>query len=396
MTLEAQISLLTVPQEFCRLCNALLVADYGDDFLPIDDDRPDRGNDGYLKSEHRMFAMHCFKRAQNQSLDDAVRRKMIGDLGKAVALKNSGLWDIRAWTFLSNYPVAEQIAQEVYRVGERAGIDVSWRGPSELALLLQRHPHVADRFPQLQVHDVADQIGRMRDDLQRLVPAPDPPLPYVPATEDELLRVVADAHDLWEYRLFAGVLRQGRQAREARYLDYTLGIVDQPQRLSFQDANRFVSDCMDRVANAVGVLDTVCQESVQENAFGRPGEPGDADAIQHLAGRMLTTYDSLLTVAADLRSLEPPAVLAQIHRLLPEYVARPITALRDCFLSAEQQIGDACEVIANGNEGEPISITLTVDVSFDPELQRQIDAALRRTKWRVRWLAWTGGDLERR
>jgi hypothetical protein len=32
---------------------------------------------------------------------------MVGDLGKAVMLKEQELWDIEAWTHLSNYPVPE-------------------------------------------------------------------------------------------------------------------------------------------------------------------------------------------------------------------------------------------------------------------------------------------------
>jgi hypothetical protein len=86
MNLQAQIELITVPQDFNRLCNAVLRAEYGDDFLSIDDDRSDRGNDGYLKSEKRMFAAHCFKRVQNQSLDREIRHKMVTDLRKAVQL----------------------------------------------------------------------------------------------------------------------------------------------------------------------------------------------------------------------------------------------------------------------------------------------------------------------
>jgi hypothetical protein len=39
-----------------------MTVEYGDDFLPIDDDRADRGNDGYLKSEKRLFAAHCLQR----------------------------------------------------------------------------------------------------------------------------------------------------------------------------------------------------------------------------------------------------------------------------------------------------------------------------------------------
>jgi hypothetical protein len=66
MSLEAEIGRMTDPQEFMRLCNAVLSAEHGDDFLPIDDDRPDRGNDGYLKSQKRIFAAHCFKRRPEQ------------------------------------------------------------------------------------------------------------------------------------------------------------------------------------------------------------------------------------------------------------------------------------------------------------------------------------------
>ncbi|WP_045877243.1 hypothetical protein [Pseudofrankia sp. DC12] len=94
MNLAAQISLITVPQEFTRLCNAVLRAEYGSDFLPIDDDRSDRGNDGYLKPEKRLFAMHCFKRAQNQGLDGEIRSKMLGDLAKAVKLRTESAWII--------------------------------------------------------------------------------------------------------------------------------------------------------------------------------------------------------------------------------------------------------------------------------------------------------------
>ncbi len=147
MSLETQISLITVPQEFARLCNAVLHAEHGDDFLPIDDDQPDAGNDGYLKSTRRMFAMHCFKRVQNQSIDQLIRRKMVGDLGKAIALKQAGVWPIDAWTFVSNYPVSERIAAEVVPIGSRAGIDVSWKGPAELAAAIQEHPRIREPVP---------------------------------------------------------------------------------------------------------------------------------------------------------------------------------------------------------------------------------------------------------
>lgn len=132
MNLEAQIELMTVPQEFTRLCNAVLVAEHGDDFLPIDDDRADHGNDGYRKSTRQVFTVHCFKRIQKQAITGEIRRKMLGDLGKAKTLKEQGLWNIDSWTFLANYPIPEEIGREAISLGAKNEIDVSWLGPSFL------------------------------------------------------------------------------------------------------------------------------------------------------------------------------------------------------------------------------------------------------------------------
>jgi len=152
LSTENQISLINNPQEFTRLYNAILKAEHGDDFLAIDDDRADRGNDGYLKSECRIYAGHCFKRVQNQSLDSEIRRKMVSDLKKAIALKKSEDWQITAWTFISNYPIVHDIVRDLYDMGREEGIDVAWRGPADLADLLQRHPHLRPRFPILQIN----------------------------------------------------------------------------------------------------------------------------------------------------------------------------------------------------------------------------------------------------
>jgi hypothetical protein len=112
MNLEAQIELITAPQEFTRLCNAVFAAEHGDDFLPIDDDRADRGNDGYLKSAKRVVALHCFKRAQNKGIDAAIRRKMLGDLGKTKTLKEQGLWEVQEEAFGAPGSPGEQVPIE--------------------------------------------------------------------------------------------------------------------------------------------------------------------------------------------------------------------------------------------------------------------------------------------
>lgn len=146
MNLANQISLINNSQDLMRLCIAALTADYGDDFLPIADDRADGGNDGYLKSEAKLFAVHCFKRLQNQSIENEILTKMMSDFRKALKLRSEGKWEIRSWTFLTNYPISEEIARKVIQLGEASSIEVSWRGPEYFADVLQRVVSVRYNF----------------------------------------------------------------------------------------------------------------------------------------------------------------------------------------------------------------------------------------------------------
>ena len=137
----------------------MLQAEYGDEYLLIDDDRADRGNDGYLQSEKRIFAGHCFKRVQNQKIDKEITDKMVSDFNKALVLKQQGdRWDIEAWTFLSNYPISEGIAASIVARGKANSIDVSWRGPEYFAGMLQKHKYVREQFPNLMGDETMSQF----------------------------------------------------------------------------------------------------------------------------------------------------------------------------------------------------------------------------------------------
>jgi hypothetical protein len=397
VTLESQIELMTVPQEFCRLCNAVLRASHGDDFLPIDDDQPDAGNDGYLKSERRIFAMHCFKRVQNRSLEPLIRRKMIGDLGKAIALKRAGLWEVEAWTFITNYPVSDSIARDVVLTGEAAGIDVSWRGPTDLAVELERHPVLRERFPALQVNAVSEQLEAINEQVDGIVRSLSPenePFSGVPKSPEEESWLVATGADFWEYRLFGGVLHQGRDALEFKYLDHAMDIVPRRVEMSFQDANRALSDAFRRVRDIAETINQAFAPTAQERAFGPPGQPGDAVAIRHLAQRVLAVYEELLDAAALIRSVDPPDLQRPIFAIAARYMDEPIEQLRRFIAKAVAEF-DALPERAAGLD-QPLVITLQLVVSINDATQREFDREARLLRRRIRWLGWIGGDLDAR
>lgn len=390
MSLEAQIQLITVPQEFTRLCNAVLAAEHGDDFLPIDDDRPDRGNDGYLKPQKRVFAVHCFKRIQNQSLDQAIRRKMVGDLGKAITLKREGLWDIDAWTFLSNYPIDEETGRKVWRMGREADIDVSWRGPDYLAQVLHEHKSIRDQFPALQANEISDRLSELAvavsqgsAGVDRSIAPPD----RVPRTSDEKQALLVTKPAGWEYLLFASVLLKGKDDLEMKWHDHNMPPFRRTVVISdAKDALTYLGDEFGNVRALVNAMGVVHSTEAQEQAFGAPGESGDPVRIEHLAKRVIQTYEGILDWAAMIRGVEPPEVLQDVFEVAARMADRPLTQFRQFVDRVVLEIDKVPTLLADPDAiEEPITIVLNLTLEIDDDVAAEFDQKMKRANRKIRW-----------
>jgi hypothetical protein len=384
VNLHAQIGLITVPQEFTRLCNAILTAEYGDDYLPIDDDRADRGNDGYLKSEKRLFAAHCFKRIQNQGIDSAIRGKMIGDLGKAIALKREGIWDIEAWTFLSNYKVSEAIAVRLVEMGQEAEIDVSWRGPDEVASSLRRHKNVLEQFPELETSEINQQLVEIQALLSPLSNvitdtsvSTSPPM-RAPRTLGEQEQLLLSRPGGWEYMLFAGVLYQGVIRLEPKWHDHQLRLPRGPRhRLDASTAPTYLSNAFGDLANTMGPINRVFDPSVQEQAFGAPGEAGNPGRIEHFARHVVATYEDMLDWAAAMRNLDAPEPLTKSIELAARFVDVPVEAIRNFVDYVVLETDKIPSHLAEPNP-EPLMIELTLTLNLEDGLPSMFNKELKR------------------
>src|SRR5687767_13490409 len=97
------------PQEFTKLCNFLFAAHFGTNYIPIDGMQADGGNDGYLQSEGRLFAMYC--PAKPATITNAKYiEKIRSDLAKAKRLSESGKYKIKMWTFVTPRKLANDVA----------------------------------------------------------------------------------------------------------------------------------------------------------------------------------------------------------------------------------------------------------------------------------------------
>lgn len=381
MNLVAQLELITVPQEFTRLCNAVLMAEHGDDFLPIDDDRGDRGNDGYVKSQKRMFAAHCFKRVQNQSIDAAIKTKMVGDLGKAIALKNANIWDVEAWTFLSNYPVAEEIAASVVALGREAGIDVSWRGPEYFAAALERRPELKSVVPGLEVNEVGRQLAQLQQTVEDLHPSERPPAPDIQRTPEsaEEREYLLDSRPAgWELLLFASLLRQGKLNLEPKWRDHELEIpARQRTYVESDEITHRISLAYGRLGSMVGPMERVFE--AQEAAFGPPGEAGDPVLIEHFARWIINVYEDMLDWAAELRALDVPDEFERAVALTAKVADRPLSQVR-AFIdrAVEQADRIPAHMAKSDDERGQLIVEATLAMQVDSDLMEEAVAELRR------------------
>ena len=384
MTLSAQIELISVPQEFVRLCNAVLTAEHGDDFLPIDDDRPDRGNDGYLKSEQRLFAVHCFKRVQKQRVDAAIRSKMVGDLGKAILLKKEGIWEIEGWTFLCNYPISEELGAVVMRLGKEAEIDVSWRGPHFLADGLQRHPEIRSQFPDLQVNEVHERLEEIQTLLDRDSPEGEPVVgppdrvPRTPAEQEALMEMRPEG---WEYLLFAAVLLRGKTRLERKWNDHQLPpfSIDRTQ-VEAQEAPRVFSSHFQGMLGLIQALNRVFDKEAQLQAFGGAGEEGDPLRIEQFGDRIVETYEGMLDLSAMLRSIDVPEPFVKVHEVATRVADQPLRDIRgfidDVVEQTEKVPGFAADADPDKEDLEiRVLLTLTVDDEVVAEYSQELDQA---------------------
>jgi len=253
---------------------------------------------------------------------------------------------------------------------------------------------VCARDAEMAAEAVREHFAAVEGDIARdLTPEPMESI-AVPKTADQEAELIASDVDFWEYRLFAGALYQGREALESKHLDHKAGVVSSRLPLSSHDANRVLQDALHRVAATVGTVEQILSPTAQQRAFGSPGERGDAAAIRDLAHRVVSVYEELLDIAAQLRSIEAPDPLQPAFRIASRYMDAPIAQFRRFIATAVDEMGRLPERAAE--VAEPPTIRADLVLSLDEAIQRELDAEMKRVRRKIRWMRWTGGDVDAR
>jgi hypothetical protein len=214
----------------------------------------------------------------------------------------------------------------------------------------------------------------------------EPSLFRIPITAEEQEWLVTERPEWWEYRLYAGVLMQGRIELEDKWRDHELRLPSGPRRdTDVNSTTDFLSSEIRWVTRQVAALDRVFAPMVLEQAFGKPGEPGDSDRIVHVARRVVQIYESMMDWAGGLRN----TLVSSEHEQLLELNARmadgPVRQIRDFIQTVADQIARipalTKQAVEEGaSKQSPMIVDLTLQLSLDDDNQEQLYAELERLR----------------
>lgn len=160
MYLEDQIIGITNPQEFTRLCNTIFTSIFGENFQIIDGTRGDEGNDGYVRSDKRVFAIYCPMKPEKKT-DSDFYEKIKSDMQKAAILKGTGKLEIERWTFVTPRKLSNDLITKMLQLGKEHGFIVNHIESTFLANELYKNRHLIKAFPQIHIVDIESKFDEI-------------------------------------------------------------------------------------------------------------------------------------------------------------------------------------------------------------------------------------------
>lgn len=208
----------------------------------------------------------------------------------------------------------------------------------------------------------------------------------IPTTDEEQAELLEERPDWWEYRLYAGVLVQGRINLEDKWQDHELRLSRGARREASEDVIwDFLSRELGWMRRQVSAINRVFDQEILVRAFGMPGEAGDPDLIKRVAHGIIQIYGSMLDWAAELRNSSVPSDYEDVVEFMACMVDGPLRQIRDFTQNVADQIAKLPILLEEAEENgatidSPMTLTLTLSLSLDQNDQANLDAEFERLR----------------
>jgi hypothetical protein len=200
-------------------------------------------------------------------------------------------------------------------------------------------------------------------------------------TADELAALVKEKPSGWTWALFASVLAQRRNAVLPRLRDSELGFSPTSATYVYTGAElaRILFGYVDEMLSTARQIDGF-MAAPAFMATLNPGDQhgGDAEAIEHVANRLMDYHDRLLELSERCRSVSPPSYYADVVAECARVINRLLQGYRD-FIAELVDVVEALPKFLRHADGDVHlgSLALDLDIEGVSHLTKRLDAISR-------------------
>jgi hypothetical protein len=210
--------------------------------------------------------------------------------------------------------------------------------------------------------------------------------PKTPRTPEEMVELLGRRPPGWEYLMHAGTLLLGRDALEEKYRDHSIRYARRTGvRIPEADCSAHLDHAFQDATALAESMMRVLDKQALERAFGRPGEPGDPDLIQHLGQRLMEIYGDFMNWAAELRGASVPARFRRAFDLAARFVDGPIEQFREFVDRDVEEMDALSHYLAQPEPSEPKRVELRLTLTIDDDVVEDFNREMRRLRGSRFW-----------
>lgn len=202
----------------------------------------------------------------------------------------------------------------------------------------------------------------------------------IPQTPEELRALIESRPDCWEFFLFAGEILHGKNELAQLWRDHELRLPSaEYRRVDDDDVAAYVSEAFSRLVWCVSPIEPLF--AGQEEAFGRPGESGNPELIQHLAGWLIEVYRRLLEWTATVRSVSVSEEFEFAMDLCSQAGDQPLEQVRSFIDETVSTVAELpAKLAVPEEERDPIELEFILTLKLDIGVAEAAVDELRRAR----------------
>ncbi len=201
------------------------------------------------------------------------------------------------------------------------------------------------------------------------------PIATMAATAGELAALVNDQPQEWEWALFTSILVQRRTPLLPRLRDSELGFTpaSTARVYSGTELARTLVGLIDEMVSTAKQLESFTlapafMDSFREHA---DGSPADAEAIKHIANRVMDYHERFLELSERCRKLSVPSQYADIVTDCARLLDIPLQSYRE-FIGELVDVVEALPQVLQHATGDMHMGSVVLDIDVDDQLRSRI------------------------